>query len=309
MGHRHLPPAVVTGAVGVLHLGAPGDAAADPHGAAARLIAASPRPAGAAHHHALAPVLLPGHHLHLGGDHQLRCRRPEQHLVQLSQHFSRRNSLSVHYMGEMGGTDASQLGRLILAVPMRIHPVPQSAWVHGGTLGGLNPDGSIEHGLHPRLDRRAQTPLASGCLGDVGAGHSHQFRQLLQAQTQLPGPLPDEGTPALDQFTWPVGALGRGDFHRTAQRLLNPCLDLRAHVPSAPGHLGDVVDAHARQVRQVLLGQAQGAGLFPDAGALAFDQAALAVDHACPGTSPRTAVTLSRSRGVQGRRPLATEDR
>ena len=32
------------------------------------LVATGTRPAGAAHHHAVAPALLPGHHLHLGRD-------------------------------------------------------------------------------------------------------------------------------------------------------------------------------------------------------------------------------------------------
>ena len=35
VGHRHLAPAVVTGALGVVDLGAPGHPAADAHGAAA----------------------------------------------------------------------------------------------------------------------------------------------------------------------------------------------------------------------------------------------------------------------------------
>ena len=47
VGHRHPAPAVVAGAVGVLDLGAPGHPSADAD-AAAWLVAASPRPAGAA---------------------------------------------------------------------------------------------------------------------------------------------------------------------------------------------------------------------------------------------------------------------
>ena len=87
VGHRHLAPAVVAGAVGVLHLGAPGHPASDAHGADARVVTTGPRPTGAAHHHAVAPALLPGHHLDLGGHDQFRRRGPEQHPVQLRQHL------------------------------------------------------------------------------------------------------------------------------------------------------------------------------------------------------------------------------
>ena len=54
MGNRHPAPAVVAGAAGIFHLGAPGRPAADADGAAARRTSAA-RPTGAAHHPPLRP--------------------------------------------------------------------------------------------------------------------------------------------------------------------------------------------------------------------------------------------------------------
>ena len=62
-------------------------------------------------------------------------------------------------------------------IAMCLHAVPQGARVNGGGLGRLHPDGSVQHGLHPRLHVRAQVPAAPGHVRHVAARHPHPVRQ------------------------------------------------------------------------------------------------------------------------------------
>ena len=185
----------------------------------------------------------------------------------------------------MTGADPGQPGRLVLAVPMRIHPVPQGTRIDGGRLGGFDPGRAVQRGLHPRLDPRAHVPFAPGHLGHVAGGHPHVFRQALQAKAHLPSPLPDVAAlpPPFHHSALAVGALGGRDLHRTAQHRFDPRLYRRAHVLPAPRHLRHVADGHPQPLGQVLLAHAQGAGAFPDVGALPLDQAALPVDDPLAG--------------------------
>ena len=71
----------------------------------------------------------------------------------------------------MGGTDTHQPGRLILAVPVRIHEVPQGAGVNSRTLGGLDPHRSVQRRLDLDLEGWSHVPLAPRGLDQVAVGH------------------------------------------------------------------------------------------------------------------------------------------
>ena len=260
VGHRHLAPAVVASAVGVFHLGAPGHPAADAHGAAAGLVAASPRAAGAAHHHAVAGTLLPGHHLDLGGHHQLRRRGPEQHPVQLRQNLSRRVSLAVHDLGEMTGADVGQPGGLVLADFVGFHAVPQGAWVNAAGLGGFDPGRTVQRLFHLRLDRRAHVLPAPRHLRHVADRHPHPVGQFLLGQAQLPGALPDAGALTLHEAALPVDDALPGDL---AQDRRGPLPQQGSPGPAPAGHRGQVAVADAHPVRQLLQGEAVPPGRSP----------------------------------------------
>lgn len=78
-------PPVIPGTAGTLHRGTPRHPAANAHRAATGVSAAA-RTASAAHHHAVAPALLPDQHPHLGGNRQSRRRGLEQDAVQPPEH-------------------------------------------------------------------------------------------------------------------------------------------------------------------------------------------------------------------------------
>ena len=159
--HRHPARAVVTGAVGVLRLRAPGHPAADPDGGTAEP-AAAPRPARAMHHHPAPLALPPAQHLHLGGhDPLLRLRAPEQHGVQPLQHARRRTGLAVHDLGEVRGADAGPPCDLVLAEAVSVHAVPQGLGVHAGKLRGRDRRLGLQRRLDQRLDPHAHALAAA----------------------------------------------------------------------------------------------------------------------------------------------------
>ena len=185
----------------------------------------------------------------------------------------------------MTGADSGQPGGLVLADFVCIHAVPQGSRVNAAGLGGFDPGRAVQRLLHQRLDRRAHVPFAPGHLGHVAGTHPHVFRQALEAHALLTSALPDVAAlgPPFHHSALPVGATGGPDLHRTAQRLLDPRLDRRAHVLPAPRDLRHIPDRHPNPVGKVLLGQAQLPGALPDAGALTLHEAALPVDDALAG--------------------------
>ena len=121
VGHRYPAHAVVAGAKGVLHPGAPGHSSAGPHDA---LSVPAPRAACASDYHPPPLALAPTQHLEFDGHDPLRLSPLEEHPMQSLQHSRRRDAIAVHNLGEVAGADAGPPGRLVLADPVGPHPLP-----------------------------------------------------------------------------------------------------------------------------------------------------------------------------------------